>query len=91
MERLPFYHQNLAALTLPAISALTQASILVSSADQETVTQQQKTLLQQAQQQWAALRHNLVSITDFVTLNVKKGKVRWINATTRWSGPRVIF
>ncbi|MGV7961744.1 hypothetical protein QPK13_11730 [Photorhabdus tasmaniensis] len=74
MERLPFYHQNLTALTLPAISVLTQTSIPVSSADQETITQQQKTLLQQAQQQWTALRHNLVSITDFVTLNVKKEK-----------------
>ncbi|EQB98643.1 hypothetical protein LGZ99_15950 [Photorhabdus temperata] len=66
MERLSFYHRSLAALTLPAISALAPASIPVSPADQETITQQQ----------WTALRHNLVSITDFVTLNLRKGKVR---------------
>ncbi|WP_203448954.1 hypothetical protein [Photorhabdus khanii] len=81
MGKLPPHHRSLTALILLTISALAHASIPVSPADQETITQQQQTLLQPAQQPWAALRHNLVSLTDFVTLNLRKGKVRWINAT----------
>ncbi|MQL49187.1 ShlB/FhaC/HecB family hemolysin secretion/activation protein [Photorhabdus khanii] len=59
MGKLPLHHQSLTGLILLAISALAQASIPVSPADQETITQQQKALLQQAQQQREALRHNL--------------------------------
>ncbi|KOY60724.1 peptide transporter [Photorhabdus heterorhabditis] len=44
---------------LLAISALAQASMPVSPADQDSITQQQKALLQQAQQQREALRHNI--------------------------------
>ncbi len=50
MGELPFYHRSLTGLILLTISALAQAAIPVSSADQETITQQQKALLQQAQQ-----------------------------------------
>ncbi|PQQ22283.1 POTRA domain-containing protein [Photorhabdus hindustanensis] len=38
-----------------------------------------------------SLGNLLVSITDFATLKLRKGTVRWINATTRWPGSRVIF
>ncbi|KTL62259.1 ShlB/FhaC/HecB family hemolysin secretion/activation protein [Photorhabdus laumondii subsp. laumondii] len=59
MGKLPFYHRSLTGLILLTISALAQAAIPVSSADQETITQQQKALLQQAQQQREALRNNI--------------------------------
>ncbi len=38
-----------------------------------------------------SLGNLLVSITDFATLKLRKGTVRWINATIRWPGSRVIF
>ncbi|WP_165578481.1 hypothetical protein [Photorhabdus sp. RW14-46] len=38
-----------------------------------------------------SLGNLLVSMTDFVTLKLGKGTVRWINATTRWLGSQVIF
>ncbi|ETS29314.1 hemolysin activation/secretion protein [Photorhabdus khanii NC19] len=59
MRKLSIYHRSLTGLTLLAISALAQASIPVSPADQETITQQQKAVLQQAQQQREALRNNI--------------------------------
>lgn len=59
MGKLPLYHRSLTGLMLLAISALAQAAIPVSFADQETITQQQKALLLQAQQQREALRHNI--------------------------------
>ncbi|KOY63303.1 peptide transporter [Photorhabdus heterorhabditis] len=54
------YHWNLTGFILLAISALAQASAPISPADQETITQQQKALLQQAQQQREALHNNII-------------------------------
>ncbi|MBS9444263.1 ShlB/FhaC/HecB family hemolysin secretion/activation protein [Photorhabdus heterorhabditis] len=59
MGKLPLYHRSLTGLILLAISALAQASMPVSPEDQDSITQQQKALLQQAQQQREALRHNI--------------------------------
>ncbi|EQB98608.1 ShlB/FhaC/HecB family hemolysin secretion/activation protein [Photorhabdus temperata] len=59
MRKLSIHHRSLTGLILLAISALAQASIPVSPADQETITQQQKALLQQAQQQREALHNNI--------------------------------
>ncbi len=59
MATVSIYHWNLTGFILLAISALAQASTPISPADQETITQQQKALLQQAQQQREALRDNI--------------------------------
>ncbi|MQL50688.1 ShlB/FhaC/HecB family hemolysin secretion/activation protein [Photorhabdus khanii] len=59
MRKLSIHHRSLTGLILLAISTLAQASIPVSPADQETITQQQKAVLQQAQQQREALRNNI--------------------------------
>ncbi|OCQ54205.1 Hemolysin transporter protein ShlB precursor [Photorhabdus australis subsp. thailandensis] len=59
MEIVSVYHWNLTGFILLTISALAQASTPISPAEQETITQQQKALLQQAQQQREALRDNI--------------------------------
>ncbi|MCC8464608.1 ShlB/FhaC/HecB family hemolysin secretion/activation protein [Photorhabdus bodei] len=53
------YHRSLTGLILLAISELLYASTPISPAAQETITQQQKALLQQAQQQRETLRNNI--------------------------------
>ncbi|WP_391528313.1 ShlB/FhaC/HecB family hemolysin secretion/activation protein [Photorhabdus akhurstii] len=53
------YYRNLTGLILLAISKLVHASTPISPAAQETIMQQQKALLQQAQQQRETLRNNI--------------------------------
>ncbi|WP_289994800.1 ShlB/FhaC/HecB family hemolysin secretion/activation protein [Photorhabdus laumondii] len=53
------YYRSLTGLILLATSKLVHASTPISPADQETITQQQKALLQQAEQQRETLRNNI--------------------------------
>ncbi|MDC9581626.1 ShlB/FhaC/HecB family hemolysin secretion/activation protein [Xenorhabdus sp. PR6a] len=59
MERIPTTVVKLSILVLLTISGKTNASSFISPADQETITQQQKELLEQAQQQRHAIRNNM--------------------------------
>ncbi|WP_041573740.1 ShlB/FhaC/HecB family hemolysin secretion/activation protein [Xenorhabdus nematophila] len=59
MERFPTNVVTLSILVLLTISGKTNASSFISPADQETITQQQKELLEQAQQQRHAIRNNM--------------------------------
>ncbi|AWK42767.1 ShlB/FhaC/HecB family hemolysin secretion/activation protein [Photorhabdus laumondii subsp. laumondii] len=59
MERISVCFRTLVVSVLFAISGQAYASAFIGPADQEVITQQQKALLQQAQQQREALRNNI--------------------------------
>ncbi|WP_118985184.1 ShlB/FhaC/HecB family hemolysin secretion/activation protein [Photorhabdus sp. CRCIA-P01] len=60
MRRRFLYHRSLTGLILLVISELVYASASISPADQEAITQQQKALLQQAEQQRETLHNNII-------------------------------
>ncbi|MCA6221702.1 ShlB/FhaC/HecB family hemolysin secretion/activation protein [Photorhabdus antumapuensis] len=64
MERISVCLRKLVVSVLFAISGQAYASSFISPADQEVITQQQKALLQQAQQQREALRNNITLSPD---------------------------
>ncbi|MCT8350444.1 ShlB/FhaC/HecB family hemolysin secretion/activation protein [Photorhabdus kayaii] len=64
MERISVCFRTLVVSVLFAISGQAYASEFIGPADQEVITQQQKALLQQAQQQREALRNNITLSPD---------------------------